>query len=480
MSRFVTATTVLAAAALIATAAPAQQARSISATDKATGAKANPELLEQYGGAYSGPVADYVSTVGRRIAVQSGLSNSQSDFRITLLNSPVNNAFAIPGGYVYVTRQLVALMNDEAELASVLGHEVGHVAARHATKRNTTSTIGQILSAGVGVLTGSSGLGQLAGYGAQMYTLRFSRSQEYQADDLGIRYLVSARYDPYAAADMLASLNAQSALDTRLAGKEEGAAPAWASTHPNTADRVARARGKAAATGANAATADRNRDAFLAAIDGMLYDDDPAQGIVDGQTFRHPGLKLQFTAPAGYAIANSPVTVTVSGAGGQAQFGGGGRAADLAAYLQEVFRGAGAKSGVDAAAIRPTRIGGMDAVRAVVQANTSQGQVDVGVTAFRTAAGGTYHFLTIVPAGRGVGPFGGMIESVSRMTDAAAAAIRPRRVRVVTVAPGDTIASLSARMAYDTGRQERFMVLNALKQGAALRPGQKVKLIVRG
>jgi predicted Zn-dependent protease len=477
MSRFATVTIALAAAALIPAAAPAQQTRSISASDKATGAKANPELLEQYGGAYSGRAADYVTTVGRRIAVQSGLSNSQADFKITLLNSPVNNAFAIPGGYVYVTRQLVALMNDEAELASVLGHEVGHVAARHATKRNTTSTIGQILSAGVSVLTGSSGLGQLAGYGAQMYTLRFSRTQEYQADDLGIRYLVSARYDPFAAADMLASLNAQSALDARLSGKGDDATPAWASTHPNTADRVARARNKAAATGADPGVAARNRDAFLAAIDGMLYDDDPAQGIIDGQTFRHPGLKLQFTAPAGFAIANSPSAVTVSGTGGQAQFGGGGSATDLAAYVQQVFRGAGAQNGVDAAAIRPLRINGMDAVRAVVQANTSQGQADVGVTAFRTAQGSAYHFLTIVPAGRGVGPFAGMIDSVSRMTDAAA--IRPRRVRVVTVAAGDTIASLSARMAYDNARQERFLVLNALEAKDVLRPGQKVKLIVR-
>jgi predicted Zn-dependent protease len=481
MPRFATVCT--AAVALFAAAAPAsapaQQARSISASDKAAGAKANPDLLEQYGGAYAGPAADYVSAVGKRIAVQSGLSNSQADFRITLLNSSVNNAFAIPGGYVYVTRQLVALMNDEAELASVLGHEVGHVAARHATKRNTTSTIGQILSAGVSVLTGSQGLGQLAGYGAQMYTLRFSRSQEYQADDLGIRYLASARYDPFAAADMLASLNAQSSLDARLSGAKENATPAWASTHPNTADRVTRARSKAAATPVDRATATRNRDAFLAAIDGMIYDDDPAQGIVDGQTFRHPGLRLQFTAPAGYAIANGTSAVTVSGTGGQAQFGGGSRTSDLAAYVQQAFRSAGAQNGVDAAAIRPARINGMDAMRAVVQANTSQGQVDVGVTAFRTAQGATFHFLTITPAGRGTGPFNGMIESVSPLSAAAAAAIRPRRVKVVTVGARDTIASLSARMAYDNARQERFVVLNALTAGEALRPGQKVKLIVR-
>jgi len=144
--RFVTAAAML---ALVAAPVAAQQARSISASDKAQGAQANPELVKQYGGRYTGPQAAFVERVGKRVAVQSGLSNAQGDFTVTTLNSPVENAFAIPGGYIYVTRQLLALMNSEAELASVLGHEVGHVAARHSQSRNTRSIIGSILAAGV-------------------------------------------------------------------------------------------------------------------------------------------------------------------------------------------------------------------------------------------------------------------------------------------------------------------------------------------
>ena len=136
--------TLAVAAALALTVLPQQpvfaQATSISAGDKAQGAQAHPQLLREYGGALSGKQADYVRRVGQRIAVQSGLSNAQSDFTVTLLNSPVDNAFAVPGGYVYVTRNLLALMNDEAELASVMGHEVGHVAARHSRGRQNTST----------------------------------------------------------------------------------------------------------------------------------------------------------------------------------------------------------------------------------------------------------------------------------------------------------------------------------------------------
>jgi predicted Zn-dependent protease len=212
----------------------------------------------------------------------------------------------------------------------------------------------------------------------------------------------------------------------------------------------------------------------------MIYDDDPAQGIVDGQTFRHPGLKLQFTAPAGFAIANSPSAVTVGGTGGQAQFGGGRASGDLASYVQDVFRSVGVQSGVSADEIRLTRINGIEAARAITRANTSSGQVDVGVVAYRPSSGGAYHFVTLTRAGAGFGPFAGMVDSVARLSDAAAAAIRPRRVRVVTVAAGDTIASLAAKMAYSDFRVERFRTLNALAADARLVPGQKVKLIVRG
>jgi len=134
--------------------------RSISATDKAQGDQAHPQLLAQFGGAYTGPQATFVERDGKRVAVQSGLSNAGSDFTVTLLDSPVENAFAIPGGYIYVTRQLLALMTSEAKLASVMGHEVGHVAARHAASRNTRATIGGLLARGVSLGSGLIGHSQ--------------------------------------------------------------------------------------------------------------------------------------------------------------------------------------------------------------------------------------------------------------------------------------------------------------------------------
>ena len=249
----------------------AQAARSISATDKAQGAQAHPQLLTEFGGAYAGPQGAFVERVGKRVAVQSGLSNAQGDFTVTLLNSPVENAFAIPGGYVYVTRQLLALMNSEAELASVLGHEVGHVAARHSAKRQTRSVIGGLLAAGVGAVTGSDLAARAASTGTQLYTLGFSRNQEYEADGLGVRYIAAAGYTPYAAADMLAELNDETTLQGEIAGRKSSQ-PTWMSTHPNGADRVTRAQSLAAATG-KPDTTEAQDVQFLRMLDGLAYDD---------------------------------------------------------------------------------------------------------------------------------------------------------------------------------------------------------------
>lgn len=261
-------------AATLATPAAAQLASrtpiAISASDRQQGAAVHPELVAKFGGAYTGPQAAFVQRVGRRVAVQSGLSNAGADFTVTTLDSPVENAFAIPGGYIYITRQLLALMNSEAELAAVLGHEVGHVAARHAAGRNTRSTIGALLAAGAGALTGSDLAGRVVGTGAQLYTLRYGRNQEYEADRLGVRYITAAGYDPYAGADILHALDASTTLSAQAAGSSGRSPPTWASTHPNGADRVRRAAQLAAETGRPETTPAQDTG-FLRMLDGLPY-----------------------------------------------------------------------------------------------------------------------------------------------------------------------------------------------------------------
>ena len=202
------------------------------------GAQYHPQFLAEFGGAMSGPQAAYVEQIGKNVAVQSGLGNAREAFTVTLLNSPINNAFAVPGGYIYSTRQLVTLMNNEAELAGVLGHEVGHVAARHSQRREKAaqknSILGILGAIGSSILLGDSQIGQTLSQGflqgSQLLTLKFSRKQELEADDLGIQYLGRAGYDKRAMATVLASLAAQNSLDARLSGQGNASVPAWAST----------------------------------------------------------------------------------------------------------------------------------------------------------------------------------------------------------------------------------------------------------
>ncbi len=448
------------------------------------GAQYHPQLLAEFGGAMTGPQATYVEQVGKNIAVQSGLGNARESFTVSLLNSPVHNAFAVPGGYIYTTRQLVTLMNNEAELAAVLGHEVGHVAARHSQRRQQASQRNTLLGLGGAILSGillgdsqaGSALSRTFLEGSQLLTLRFSRQQELQADDLGIQYLGRAGYERRAMGMVLASLAAQNALDARLAGRN-ASVPEWASTHPDPASRVQSALSKAGAAGSGGVT---NRDTFLTRIDGLLYGDDPAQGVIEGSTFIHPELRLAFTAPQGFYMVNGTRAVSIQGQGGQAQMTRAPYNGNLETYVRQQFAALGGQnSNLAPSDIQRTTVNGLPAVYGTARVNSQNQQVDVVVFAYEFARDRAYHFAVIAPAGR-AGTFNPMFQSMRRITDAEAGSVVPRRLQVVTVARGDTVASLSRRMAYDNGQVERFRVLNALGSNEEVTPGQKVKLVVRG
>lgn len=455
--------------------------QAISARDKQQGAQAHPELLAEFGGAMTGTQARYVEGVGKAIAVQSGLSNARDDFTVTLLNSSVNNAFAVPGGYVYVTRQLVALMNNEAELAGVLGHEVGHVAARHARKRQSAATqnallgvLGQVL---LGATLGNSGIGQLGqkviAQGSQMLTLRYSRTQEIEADNLGIAYLRNAGYDPRAMATVLQSLANQNALDARLMGSADRV-PEWASTHPDPASRVRAAQARAGSTSTGKLDAAR----FLAGIDGLTYGDDPKQGIVDGRKFTHPELRLAFEAPAGFFLVNGTRSVAINGQSGRGEFTTAAYSGDLDAYVRAAFATLTSQGQPTVApqSITRTTINGLSAAWGGARVQTQSGQVDVVVYAYEFARDRAFHFMTISQAGSS-STFAPMFNSVRRITVAEAGDVRPRKLSVVTVRSGDTVQSLAARMAYTDAALERFLVLNSLRSDSRLAVGSKVKLI---
>ncbi|MCB2083314.1 MAG: M48 family metalloprotease [Sphingomonadaceae bacterium] len=452
----------------------------ITQSEAQQGAEYHPELLKEFGGTYDGPQAAYIQSVGKNIAVQSGLGNAREDFTVSVLNSPVNNAFAIPGGYIYTTRQLVALMNNEAELAGVLGHEVGHVAARHSQRRQAKAKenafyglLGQIAGAVIG-----GDIGGLIARGSQytqLLTLKFSRSQELQADELGIQYLNGAGYDPHAMATVLQSLAAQNALDAQLQGRADAGIPEWASTHPDPQSRVQTAMQKA-----GGGTGTLNRDTFLSRIDGIMYGDDPRQGVIEGQQFIHPDLRLAFSVPSGFYMVNSTQAVSISGQSGKAQFSTGPYSGRLDSYVGSVFKALGGdQQNLAPSSIKRTTVNGIPAAYGTARVNNGNSQVDVVVFAYEFANNQAFHFAAITPAGKS-GTFNSMFNSLRRISTSEAAAIIPRKIDVVTVGRGDTVQSLANRMAYDNGKVERFRVLNALGANDTLTPGQKVKIVVRG
>ncbi|MFC3712219.1 M48 family metalloprotease [Sphingoaurantiacus capsulatus] len=457
------------------------QARGISESDRRLGAQEHPKILAEFGGAYNGPGVAMVNKVGKSIAVQSGIAATGSECTVTLLNTTVVNAFAIPGCYTYVTRGLLSIMNDEAELASVIGHEIGHVAARHSQKRQQRSTIAGLGSVLAGIFLGGQ-VAQLANIFAQANVLSYSRSQEFQSDDLGIRYMNAAGYDPYASADMLKSLGDQSALESRLRGQTEAAqVPTWQRSHPLTTDRVNRATQTAQKTGVRPGQKARNADQYFAAVDGMLYGDDPSQGYAEDSVFSHPTLKIRFQAPQGFYLNNATDSVTMEGPNNlRAQFSGGRLSGSLDNYVTGVAQAlVGQSQGVQAGSIQRTNINGMPVSILPLRARTQSGNVDVQIVGYQWDSGTAYHFVTIAPAGSS-GNFESLIRSLRRLSDSEAAALRPRVIDVVTVGAGDTIQSMARRMAFSNYQQERFLVLNDRQANQPLRPGEKVKIIVYG
>jgi predicted Zn-dependent protease len=475
-----------AAVALSGTAVTAQYApRSLDPRLVAEAQKENIEVVKQYGGAESGARAAYVDQVGHKVAAFSGIANPGAAYHFTLLNSAVENAFSVPGGYIYVTRQLLTLMDDEAELAFVLGHETGHVAAGHAQQRERAENravwqqlpwilLGGIFGGNIGNAVATRGL-----LTAKLQTLKFSREQEYQADTLGMRYMIAAGYDPSGAAEILAALTRNSALQARIQGDNNRKLPEWASTHPLSENRMQRELAEARSTG-RLGTGIVNRDRFLAQLDGAFVDDDPAQGVIDGRTFTHPDLRIGFTVPVGYLMDNGTESVSISGSAGEAEFSGGRYRGTLENYIGAVLQSLAGNQRIAIPAPRRTVINGIPAAYTVTRANAGSGAVDVGIVAYQWAPDTVYHFVMLTSAGSGFGPFASMIDSIRKITPAQAAAIRPRVIDVVTVKPGDTVQSLSERMAYRNFRLERFLTLNGLPAGGRLTPGQRVKLVVYG
>lgn len=453
--------------------------------EKRIGDENHPKILKQFGGAYEDPeLRAYVSSLGQVLAASSELPNIKWTF--TLLDSDVTNAFALPGGYVYVTRGLLALAETEAQLAAVIGHEIGHVTARHGAQRHAQGTLAQIGAVGAsiaGAILGGAqagrAAGQLASVGAQAYVASYSRDQEFEADTLGIRYNGRVGFDPDGMADFLAKLEAEKNLIAKLRGQAPRGTT-YFDTHPPTPDRVARARALAAKTRATDAT--DGREIYLSKIDGMIWGDSPDQGYARDGVFAHENMNIRYEVPDNFTLFNSPSQVMAFGPGGAAiafdtgpkNYGG-----SMRDYLGQTWGRNVRLSGLEA-----INVNGLDAATATTRGTANGRQVDVRLVAIKGEKGDTFRLAFYSPTNqtkRLERPYRETTYSFRHMTAAERAALKPLRIRIYTVRRGDTVDRIAQReMGVKKFAKERFMLLNGLSANSRLKAGQKVKVVREG
>ena len=433
------------------------------------GAREHPRIVASYGGEYRDQKTERL--VARIAGALTAVSeNPNQSYRITILNSPAINAFALPGGYLYVTRGLLALANDASEVAAVLSHEMAHVTANHGIERQRREEAEVIASRVVAEVLSSDLAGKQALARGKLRLAAFSRQQELQADVIGIRMLGEAGYDPYAAPRFLDSMAAYARFSS--ADPDTDQSLDFLSSHPNAPQRLELARRHARAQGMEGTVGDRGRDYYVAGIDGLLYGDSPEEGFVRGQTFLHGGLGIRFDVPAGFRIDNKVDAVLATGPDDTAiRFDGvdAGDVDSLTNYLTS-----GWVAGLQPETVQATTVNGLPA--ATARASAERWDFDVTVVQLNDQI---FRFLTAVPKGSPslVQVSTVLKSSFRKMTPQEITSLKPLRVRVVTVGPSDTLTTLAARMMGTDRKLDLFKLINAMPAGASVSPGQRVKII---
>lgn len=390
-----------------------------------------------------------------------------------LLDDPTVNAFALPGGFIFVTRGILAHLNSEAELAGVLGHEIGHVTAKHSVSRMSRQQLQQIgLGVGMAVSSDVRRIGDVLAGGLQLLNLKYSRGDESQSDELGMRYMTRARYDPNALKGVFQTLG--------LVSGGSGRVPEWQATHPAPENREARITELIAATEQNYSGYQVNRDGFLQRLEGLVYGSNPRDGYFRGTRFKHPDLAFRIDFPGGWKKVNQRTQVVGVSPREDALL-------SLGPVLNISTVGRALEDFLDAESVigegRPSRaeIGGFPAIRRLFRVVGNDGRTELqGLVAFVDYRGSIYRILGYSAAGR-YEPYGeaivASVQSFARLTERAALNVRPWTIEIVTL-PRDMTLTAFLRDYPSPVSQEEIARLNRIPVGGTLRAGQLVKRIV--
>jgi predicted Zn-dependent protease len=447
---------------------PAKPARTVAQTPAAE--REHERILSSYGGAYDDPKLEALigKTVDRLVAASD---RPDQAYKVTILNSGAVNAFALPTGQLYVTRGLIALASDTSELSSVLSHEMAHVLAKHASIREDQARQAAVVTRVVTDMGNDPDLTALALAKTKLTMASFSRAQEFEADGIGVGISARAHFDPYGASRFLTSMERNAALK---AGKTslDPRAQDFLSSHPATPERVQNAQNSARQF-TSPEGGERDRETYLAAIDNIVYGEDPSEGFVRGRRFLHPKLGFTFAAPETFTLDNTAQAVI-----GVREGGTQAMRFDVVRVPSEQTLGDYLNSGwmenVDKASTEDLTINGFPVASAT--ASGDQWQFKVYALRFGTDV---YRFIFASKqkttesernARETVGSF-------RRLTLEEIQAARPLRLKVITAQPGDTVESLAHRMAAVDRPAERFRILNGLDAHAQVKVRDLVKIV---
>lgn len=445
----------------------------------ALGQQSDPEIVSYFGIYEDQKLQQFINEKGQQMAAVSHRKDLKYEFKV--VDSPVVNAFAVPGGYVYFTRGIMAHFNNEAEFAGVLGHEIGHITARHSAKQYSNAQIAQIgLVAGALISPEFAQLANVASTGVQLLFLKFGRDAESQSDRLGVEYSTKIGYDAKEMAGFFSTLDR---LRDNAGGEK---APNFLSTHPDPADREKKVAKEADKwqKGMSAAQLKVNRESYLRMIDGMIYGDDPKQGFVENSVFYHPVLRFQFPIPSQWDVQNTPQAVQMADKGGRAlmmlTLAKGNSLESAAQALLQQYQLTPVESKKD-------NVNGLSAIVIIADQNPQQGQQQgqqgqrVRTLIYMIQYGENIYAMIGASSFNDFNAYAQLFQNTMTgfrtLDDADKINRQPKRVKVKTVERSTTVGDALRRYTNDEKLLSEMAVLNGMKLDERIESGTLIKVV---
>ena len=443
----------------------------------ALGAQYDPSVISTFGEYQNNELLAFMREKGDEMGKISHRPNLQYHFKI--LDSPVVNAFAVPGGYIYFTRGILAQFNNEAELIGVLGHEMGHITARHSASQQSKQQLGQVLL--IGGMIASKEFSQFAGYamqGMELLFLKFSRDNEREADRLGVEYSSKISYDAQKMADFFNVLNKMS-----MASEHNGV-PTFLSTHPDPGDRYnsVKQQAKHWQDSLNYNNWKVNGDSYLRMIDGLVYGDDPRQGFVEASVFYHPDMKFKYPIPAGWQLQNSPMQVQMAPKDGSAMI-------VFMMAQQKTLEEAAQKNltdlKLDVLDSKRTTVNGFPAIAAISQQVSQDQQTGaqqvIKVMSYLIQDNNSIFIFHGVSDDANFNNYYRIFESTmsnfSRLTEPAKLNVKPKRIKIVQVPATNTLSQTFKSLKVPDSQMKELALLNNIELTDQVAKGKLIKII---